>query len=133
MRRTTKRLGRVLEAYDQASSERPPRAGAPISMPPLGSSYARPRAVPVDPEDAEHEEYRRGVAEQASIYLDGLRAGERVMMHFEYHSLSPIDGGPRDIDVLDLLRVLCRKDGIAFRAEQVHDIGVHLTLADSWT
>ena len=102
-------------------------------MPPLVSSYAPPRAQPFDPDEAEHAEYRRGVAEQASIYLDGLRGGERVMMHFEYHSLSPIDGGPRDIDVLDLLRVLCRKDGIAFRAEQVHDIGVHLTVAESWT
>jgi hypothetical protein len=54
------------------------------------------------------------------------------MMHFEYHTLSPIDGGPRDIDVLDALRVLCREAGLAFAAEQVHDIGVHLTVADSW-
>jgi hypothetical protein len=102
-------------------------------VPRLVSSYPRPRPLPLDPEEAAHELYRRGVAAQAETYLDGLRAGDRVMMHFEYHSLSPIDGGPRDIDVLDLLRVRCRAEGIAFAAEQVHDIGVHLTLADSWT
>ena len=51
-------------------------------------------------------------------------------MHFEYHTLSPIDGGPRDIDVLDSLRVLCQDAGISFTAEQVHDIGVHLTVAE---
>jgi len=50
-----------------------------------------------------------------------------VMMHFEYQQLSPIDGGPRDIDVLDLLRELCRKAGFSFESEPVDDIGVHLT------
>jgi hypothetical protein len=71
--------------------------------------------------------YLEGVSAQAGTYLEELRAGERVMMHFEYHSLSPIDGGPRDIDVLDHLRELCRKDGFSFESEPVDDIGVHLT------
>jgi hypothetical protein len=94
---------------------------------------ARAREILTDPEALEHEAYRQGVADQAQHYLEGLRAGERVMMHFEYHSLSPIDGGPRDIDVLDSLRKLCKEEGLAFAAEQVHDIGVHLTVAEHWT
>jgi hypothetical protein len=128
MRRSTKRLGHVLEAYDQAATVRAPRPGAPSSA----QVVSRPRVVMGDAEFAEHEAYRQGVAAQATAYLEGLQAGERVMMHFEYHTLSPIDGGPRDIDVLDALRVLCRAAGLAFAAEQVHDIGVHLTVADSW-
>jgi len=35
--------------------------------------------------------------------------------------------------VLDLLRKLCKEEGLAFAAEQVHDIGVHLTVAEHWT
>ena len=96
---------------------------------------ARPRLVssgseeqPDDASDpAVSDAYRDGVAAQAAMYLEGLRAGERVMMHFEYQTLSPIDGGPRDIDVLDLLRELCRKDGFSFESAPVDDIGVHLT------
>lgn len=130
MRRATRRLGQVLESYDQATIHRELRAGAPMVTPRLA---ARAREILTDPEAAEHEAYRQGVAEQAAHYLEGLRAGERVMMHFEYHSLSPIDGGPRDIDVLDSLRKLCKQEGLAFAAEQVHDIGVHLTVAEHWT
>ncbi len=130
MRRSTKRLGHVLESYDQAAIQREPRAGAPMATPRL---VARPREILTDPEEAAREVYRQGVADQAAHYLEGLRAGERVMMHFEYHSLSPIDGGPRDIDVLDALRKLCKQEGLAFAAEQVHDIGVHLTVAEHWT
>jgi hypothetical protein len=126
MRRSSKRLGHVLEAYDNAVTERAPRPGAPTQV------ASRPRAAASEAELAEHEAYRQGVAAQAAGYLAGLQAGERVMMHFEYHTLSPIDGGPRDIDVLDALRLRCRDAGIAFAAEQVHDIGVHLTIADSW-
>jgi hypothetical protein len=130
MRRSTRRLGQVLESYDQAAIHRESRAGAAMATPRLVS---RPREILTDPEAAAHEAYRQGVAEQASQYFDGLRAGERVLMHFEYHSLSPIDGGPRDIDVLDSLRKLCKEEGLAFSAEQVHDIGVHLTVAEHWT
>ncbi|MDX6567525.1 MAG: hypothetical protein QOH15_103, partial [Gaiellales bacterium] len=27
----------------------------------------------------------------------------------------------------------CKQEGLAFAAEQVHDIGVHLTVAERWT
>ena len=128
MRRSSKRLGHVLESYDQATMQREPRPAGPIAGPRRIS--ARPPVL-VDPEAAAHQAYRHGVAEQAASYLTELQAGERVMMHFEYHTLSPIDGGPRDIDVLDSLRVLCHDAGISFTAEQVHDIGVHLTVAES--
>ncbi|MDX6570129.1 MAG: hypothetical protein QOH15_2707, partial [Gaiellales bacterium] len=84
MRRSTKRLGHVLESYDQAAIQREPRAGAPMATPRL---VARPREILTDPEEAAREVYRQGVADQAAHYLEGLRAGERVMMHFEYHSL----------------------------------------------
>jgi hypothetical protein len=127
MRRSSKRLGHVLETYDQATAQRVPRAGVPGSGPRL-LSVSPPASA--EPEHVTHEAYRRGVAEQAAGYLADLQAGQRVMMHFEYHTLSPIDGGPRDIDVLDALRVLCREAGIDFTAEQVHDIGVHLTVAE---
>jgi hypothetical protein len=130
MRRSSRRLGQVLEPYEQEAIPRERRAGAPMASPRLVSRIHEPLT---DPETAAHDTYRRGVAEQAEQYLDGLRGGERVMMHFEYHSLSPIDGGPRDIDVLDALRKRCKDEGIAFAAEQVHDIGVHLTVADGWT
>jgi hypothetical protein len=123
MRRSSKRLGQVLESYEQAAVLREVRPGAPMVRPPLISDEDLDAAS--DP--ALHEAYREGVAEQAATYLEGLRSGERVMMHFEYQMLSPIDGGPRDIDVLDLLRELCRKDGFAFESEPVDDIGVHLT------
>jgi hypothetical protein len=127
MRRSSKRLGHVLESYDQATGQRTPRTLAHSSGP--RSISLRPPASE-DPGLATHEAYRRGVSAQAAGYLADLQAGERVMMHFEYHTLSPIDGGPRDIDVLDQLRVLCREAGIDFTAEQVHDIGVHLTVAE---
>jgi hypothetical protein len=126
MRRSSKRLGQVLESYEQAAFFREPRAGA-VSTPPrfVASTLEEVTGHEVDP--AVHEAYRAGVAEQASEYLEELRAGERVMMRFEYHTLSPIDGGPRDIDVLDLLRELCRTAGFSFESEPVDDIGVHLT------
>jgi hypothetical protein len=122
MRRSSKRLGQVLESYEHAAVLREVRPGAPMVRPPLVSDEDLDAADP-----AVHEAYREGVAEQAATYLEGLRGGERVMMHFEYQMLSPIDGGPRDIDVLDLLRELCRKNGFAFESEPVDDIGVHLT------
>ena len=106
MRRSSKRLGHVLESYGQATMQREPRASAANPGPRLIS--ARP-PVAADPDAAAHEAYRKGVAGQAAAYLAELQAGERVLMHFEYHTLSPVDGGPRDID----------------------DIGVHLTVAES--
>jgi hypothetical protein len=127
MRRSSKRLGQVLESYDQATVQRAVRADAPNAGRHLIS--VRPPS-PLRPEPEEHEAYRQGVSEQATGYLADLQAGERVLMHFEYHTLSPIDGGPRDIDVLDALRAICREAGISFSAEQVHDIGVHLTVAE---
>jgi hypothetical protein len=127
MRRSSKRLGQVLESYDQATMQRSVRRGAPSSGPRLIS--VRPPSA-TGPEHEAHEAYRQGVSEQASGYLADLQAGERVLMHFEYHTLSPIDGGPRDIDVLDALRAICREAGISFSAAQVHDIGVHLTAAE---
>jgi hypothetical protein len=126
MRRSSKRLGQVLESYEQAAVLREPRPGAPMVRPRLVSSGSD-EELDAASDPALHEAYREGVAEQAATYLGGLRAGERVMMHFEYQMLSPIDGGPRDIDVLDLLRELCRNDGFAFESEPVDDIGVHLT------
>jgi hypothetical protein len=126
MRRSSKRLGQVLESYGQAAVLRERRLGAPMMRPhlvPSGSDEQLDTAS----ESAAHEDYREGVAEQARTYLEGLRSGRRMMMHFEYQKLSPIDGGPRDIDVLDLLRELCRKDGFSFESEPVDDIGVHLT------
>jgi hypothetical protein len=128
MRRSSKRLGQVLESYDHAATLRAPRAVSPAPRPRLVTLAARQEGA----DDAAHEAYRQGVAEQAGSYLDELRRGERVTMHFEYHRLSPIDGGPRDIDVLDELRRLCRDEGMAFSAGQIHDIGVHLTRAESW-
>jgi hypothetical protein len=128
MRRSSKRLGQVLESYDQATVQRAVRTDAPNAGRHLIS--VRPPSMR-EPEPAEHEAYRQGVSQQASGYLADLQAGERVLMHFEYHTLSPIDGGPRDIDVLDALRAICREAGISFSAEQVHDIGVHLTVADA--
>ena len=125
MRRTSKRLGQVLESYEQAARRRNPLAGAPMVKPPFTPSLG---GVELD-DPAVHEAYRDGIAEQAAAYLEELRAGERVMMRFEYQTLSPIDGGPRDIDVLDLLRELCRRDGFSFDSEPVEDIGVHLTPA----
>jgi hypothetical protein len=126
MRGLSKRLGQVLESYEQAAGLREPRAGAPMVRPRLVFS-ASDEELDAASDPALHEAYREGVAEQAATYLEGLRSGERVLMHFEYQMLSPIDGGPRDIDVLDLLRELCRKDGFAFESEPVDDIGVHLT------
>lgn len=126
MRGLSKRLGQVLESYEQAAGLREARAGAPMVRPRLVSSGSD-EELDAASDPALHEAYREGVAEQAATYLEGLRGGERVMMHFEYQMLSPIDGGPRDIDVLDLLRELCRKDGFAFESEPVDDIGVHLT------
>ena len=110
MRRSSKRLGQVLESYGQAAVLRERRLGAPMMRPhlvPSGSDEQLDAAS----ESAAHEAYREGVAEQATTYLEGLRSGRRMMMRFEYQKLSPIDGGPRDIDVLDLLRELCRKAG----------------------
>jgi hypothetical protein len=126
MRRSSKRLGQVLESYEQASVLRELRPGAPMVRPPLVRSEGDEQ-LDAASELAAHEAYRAGVAEQAATYLEDLRSGQRVMMHFEYQMLSPIDGGPRDIDVLDLLRELCRKNGFAFESEPVDDIGVHLT------
>jgi hypothetical protein len=126
MRGLSKRLGQVLESYEQAAGLREPRAGAPMIRPRLVFSGSD-EELDAASDPALHEAYLEGVAEQAATYLEGLRSGERVMMHFEYQMLSPIDGGPRDIDVLDLLRELCRKDGFAFESEPVDDIGVHLT------
>lgn len=125
MRRTSKRLGQVLESYEQAALRRDPFAGAPLTKPRLAPSLGD---VQLD-DTAAHEAYREGIAEQAAVYLEELRAGDRVLMHFEHETLSPIDGGPRDIDVLDLLRELCRRDGFSFESEPLDDIGVHLTPA----
>jgi hypothetical protein len=125
MRRSTRRLGRVLESYEQAARVRGPRLGAPLVSPCLVA--ARPPELSGELDPAVEEAYRQGVTEQAGVYLEELRAGERVLMRFEYHSLSPIDGGPRDIDVLDQLRELCRLEGFSFESEPVDDIGVHLT------
>jgi hypothetical protein len=128
MRRSSKRLGQVLESYEQAAFFREPRVGLVSSAPRVvASTLEEVAGDELDP--AVHEAYRAGVTEQATFYLEELRAGERVMMRFEYHTLSPIDGGPRDIDVLDLLRELCRKAGFSFESEPVDDIGVHLTPA----
>jgi hypothetical protein len=126
MRRSTKRLSQVLESYGQAAELRGPRPGAPMARPRLVSSRNEEQLEAAS-EVAGHDAYRDGVAAQAAMYLEGLRAGRRVMMRFEYQTLSPIDGGPRDIDVLDLLRELCRKDGFSFESAPVDDIGVHLT------
>jgi hypothetical protein len=126
MRRSSKRLGQVLESYEQAAFLREPRAGALLTAPRrVASTLEEIEASELDP--AVSEAYLAGVTEQATAYLEELRSGERVLMRFEYHSLSPIDGGPRDIDVLDLLRELCRKAGFSFESEPVDDIGVHLT------
>jgi len=97
-----------------------------MAKPHLVSSRSEEQ-LDADSDPVVHDAYRDGVAEQAARYLEGLRAGQRVMMHFEYQMLSPIDGGPRDIDVLDLLRELCRRDGFSFESAPVDDIGVHLT------
>jgi hypothetical protein len=125
MRRSSRRLGRVLESYELAASVRGPRPGATLTPPRLAA--ARPPEPSGELDPAVEQAYLEGVAEQAGVYLDQLHAGERVLMRFEYHSLSPIDGGPRDIDVLDQLRELCRRDGFSFESEPVDDIGVHLT------
>jgi hypothetical protein len=128
MRRSSKRLGQVLESYEQAAFHREPRGGSLLTAPRrVASTLEEIEASELDP--AVYEEYLAGVTEQATAYLGELQAGERVLMRFEYHSLSPIDGGPRDIDVLDLLRELCRKAGFSFESEPVDDIGVHLTPA----
>jgi hypothetical protein len=126
MRRSSKRLGQVLESYEQAAFHREPRGGSLLTAPRrVASTLEEIEASELDP--AVSEAYLAGVTEQATAYLEELRSGERVLMRFEYHSLSPIDGGPRDIDVLDLLRELCRKAGFSFESEPVDDIGVHLT------
>ena len=122
MRRSTRRLGRVLESYEHAASMREPRPGVALAAP-------RPAPLPEavgEADPAVEAAYLEGVAAQAAGYLEELRAGERVLMHFEYHALSPIDGGPRDIDVLDRLRELCREEGFSFESEPLDDIGVHL-------
>lgn len=126
MRRSSKRLGEVLESYEQAAIMREPRPGAPMATPRLVAARPQDDGAP-EADPAVQAAYLEGIAAQAGVYLEELRAGARVMMHFEYHSLSPIDGGPRDIDVLDRLRELCRKDGFSFESEPVDDIGVHLT------
>jgi hypothetical protein len=129
MRRSSKRLGEVLESYEQAAILREPRPGAPMAVPRLVPPRSDDAELAREADPAVHAAYLEGVAEQAAAYLEELRAGDRVTMHFEYHTLSPIDGGPRDIDVLDRLRELCRKDGFSFESEPVDDIGVHLTAA----
>jgi hypothetical protein len=126
MRRSSKRLGEVLESYEQAAILRQPRFGTPMASS-RGASRVADDAQPADLDPAVQAAYLEGVAAQAGTYLEELRGGERVMMRFEYHALSPIDGGPRDIDVLDHLRELCRQDGFSFESEPVDDIGVHLT------
>ena len=128
MRRSSKRLGHVLEAYGHAEPSAAPRPGGLSSPPRL--AYSSSEHEHDDGSGASpHEDYLKGVRAQAATYLEGLRAGERVMMRFEYHTLSPIDGGPRDIHVLDTLRELCRTDGFSFESEPVDDVGVHLVRA----
>lgn len=125
MRRSSKRLGHVLEAYGHTE---PPAASRPggLSSPPRLAYSSSDHEHEDDSDASAHEQYLQGVRAQATTYLEGLRAGERVMMRFEYHTLSPIDGGPRDIHVLDTLRELCRKDGFSFESEPVDDVGVQL-------